>query len=168
MGGGSDVDAAFKWQLSRSDGGDFLVLRESGTDAYNEYIKAFGGARTVATLILNSRDAANDPSVLRYVQEAEAIFFAGGDQSKYIDRIAGTALEAELEASRVVRNVSIGGTSAGCAIQGDYIYTGQYGSAISSEALEDPYDENINGSIVPKMSLVDTHLESQTVVTGAE
>mmetsp|Transcript_27597 Transcript_27597/g.38529 ORF Transcript_27597/g.38529 Transcript_27597/m.38529 type:complete len:629 (-) Transcript_27597:221-2107(-) len=165
MGGGSDVDAAFKWQLSRADGGDFLVLRESGTDAYNEYIYAFGGARTVSTLILNSRDAGDDPSVLRYVQEAEAIFFAGGDQSKYVDRIAGTALEAELEASRMVRNVSIGGTSAGCAIQGDYIYTGQYGSAVSSEALGNPYGEFINGSLVPRMTFVDDQLRRQIVVT---
>lgn len=37
MGGGTDVDAAFEWQISRAGGGDFLVLRESGTDAYNPW-----------------------------------------------------------------------------------------------------------------------------------
>jgi hypothetical protein len=38
MGGGTDVDAAFQWQIDHAGGGDFLVLRESGTDAYNDYI----------------------------------------------------------------------------------------------------------------------------------
>jgi hypothetical protein len=31
MGGGTDVDAAFKWQIDHAAGGNFLVLRESGT-----------------------------------------------------------------------------------------------------------------------------------------
>jgi hypothetical protein len=35
MGGGTDVDAAFQWMCQRSDGGDFLVIRATGTDAYN-------------------------------------------------------------------------------------------------------------------------------------
>jgi hypothetical protein len=35
MGGGTDVDAAFQWMCQRSGGGDFLVIRATGTDAYN-------------------------------------------------------------------------------------------------------------------------------------
>lgn len=38
MGGGTDVDAAYQWQIDHAGGGDFLVLRESGTDAYDDYI----------------------------------------------------------------------------------------------------------------------------------
>jgi len=38
MGGGTDVDAAFKWMVAKAQGGDFVVLRSTGTDAYNEYI----------------------------------------------------------------------------------------------------------------------------------
>ena len=33
MGGGTDVDAAFEQHLEWADGGDFLVIRASGTDA---------------------------------------------------------------------------------------------------------------------------------------
>ena len=34
-GGGKDVDPAFQWFLTRANGGDALVLRASGGDAYN-------------------------------------------------------------------------------------------------------------------------------------
>ena len=35
MGGGTDVDAAFQWMCQRAGGGDFVVIRTTGTDAYN-------------------------------------------------------------------------------------------------------------------------------------
>src|SRR5690349_15264404 len=35
MGGGKDVDAAFQWMMGRSGGGDVVIIRASGTDAYN-------------------------------------------------------------------------------------------------------------------------------------
>ena len=43
MGGGTDVDAAFEWMIARAGGGDFLVLRTTGTDAYDPYIFDMGG-----------------------------------------------------------------------------------------------------------------------------
>ena len=39
MGGGTDVDAAFQWMCQRAGGGDFVVIRTTGTDAYNPYIQ---------------------------------------------------------------------------------------------------------------------------------
>src|SRR6188768_1184133 len=39
MGGGTDVDAAFQWMCSKAGNGDFLVIRATGTDAYNPYIQ---------------------------------------------------------------------------------------------------------------------------------
>jgi hypothetical protein len=35
IGGGKDLDPAFLWMCHRSGGGDFLILRATGTDAYN-------------------------------------------------------------------------------------------------------------------------------------
>src|SRR5215470_8612108 len=35
MDGGTGVDAAFQWTCERSGNGDFLVIRATGTDAYN-------------------------------------------------------------------------------------------------------------------------------------
>ncbi len=39
MGGSTDVDAAFQWLCDRAAGGDFLVVRAAGTDAYNPYVQ---------------------------------------------------------------------------------------------------------------------------------
>ena len=38
IGGGDDLDDAFSWLCERSGGGDFLILRARGTDAYNPYV----------------------------------------------------------------------------------------------------------------------------------
>jgi hypothetical protein len=38
MGGGKDLDEAFRWMCERAGGGDFLVLRATGDDDYNPYI----------------------------------------------------------------------------------------------------------------------------------
>ena len=80
MGGGTDVDAAFQWMCQRSGGGDFLVIRATGTDAYNPYIQQLcPGENSVATLIIPNRTAASDPFVANTIQNAEALFIAGGN-----------------------------------------------------------------------------------------
>src|SRR5215475_7478058 len=51
IGGGTDQDAAFRWMCKLAGRGNFLVLRASGTDAYNRYIKKLcPAASSVATL----------------------------------------------------------------------------------------------------------------------
>ena len=62
MGGGTDVDAAFQWMCQRSGNGDFLVIRATGTNAYNPYIQQLcPGENSVSTLIIPNRAAASDP-----------------------------------------------------------------------------------------------------------
>src|SRR3954470_16493174 len=86
MGGGTDVDAAFQWMCQRSGNGDFLVIRATGTDAYNPYIQQLcPGENSVSTLIIPNASAAADPFVIAAVQNAEALWIAGGDQSDYIN-----------------------------------------------------------------------------------
>lgn len=64
MGGSTDVDDAFKWLCARAAGGDFLVVRATGTDACNPYVQALcPDLNSVATLIISSAKAANVPSV---------------------------------------------------------------------------------------------------------
>ena len=38
MGGSTDVDDGFQWMIGKSGGGDFVVIRSTGTDAYNPWI----------------------------------------------------------------------------------------------------------------------------------
>jgi cyanophycinase len=61
MGGGSDLDEAFKWMCDRAGGGDFVVLRASGDEDYNPYIQGLCKLNSGGTLILTSRTAAKDP-----------------------------------------------------------------------------------------------------------
>lgn len=95
MGGGSDLDEAFKWLCARASGGDFLVLRAHGDDDYNPYINGLCKPNSVATLILPDRPAAEDPKVAEIIRQAEAIFIAGGDQANYLNFWADTPVQTE-------------------------------------------------------------------------
>ncbi len=96
MGGGADLDEAFKYMCERSGGGNFLVLRARGDDDYNPYIQGLCKLNSVGTLILTNREAANDPFVADTIRHAEAIFIAGGDQAHYINWWMDTPVQQAL------------------------------------------------------------------------
>ena len=144
MGGGTDVDAAFQWMCGRSGNGDFLVIRATGTDAYNPYIQQLcPNENSVATLIIPNRAAASDPFVISTIQNAEALWIAGGDQSNYINFWKGTPVEDNLNAL-IARSVPIGGTSAGMNVLTQFIYSALASQGVtSSQALADPFNRYI-------------------------
>ena len=144
MGGGTDVDAAFQWMCQRSGNGDFLVIRATGTDAYNPYIQQLcPNQNSVATLIIPSTAGANDPFVISTIQKAEAIWIAGGDQSNYVNFWKGTPVQSNLN-SAIARGVPIGGTSAGMNVLTQFIYSALLSQGVtSSQALADPYTRYI-------------------------
>jgi cyanophycinase len=143
MGGSTDVDQAFRWMIEKSGGGDIVVVRVSGADAYNSYILGLGNANSVETLKITSKEAANDMRVFETLKNAEGVFIAGGDQSNYLKFWEGTKVEEALQYLIHEKKIPIGGTSAGCAIMGEYVYTGENGSVISTEALENPFDSKL-------------------------
>lgn len=171
MGGGRDLDAAFKWLCDHASGGDFLVLRASGDDDYNPYIKGLCKANSVSTLILPDKAAAQDPRVGAIMQQAEAIFIAGGDQANYLNYWAGTPVQTGLNAA-VTRGVPIGGTSAGLAVMGEFVYSAQ-GDApadpdlTSALALANPFHPRVtvrrNFVEIPILNntLTDTHFRKR-------
>lgn len=144
MGGGTDVDAAFQWMCGRSGGGDFLVIRATGTDAYNPYIQGLcPSENSVATLIIPNATAANDPFVASTINSAEAVFIAGGDQSDYINFWTGSAVQSGLNAL-IARGVPVGGTSAGMNVLSQFVYSALASQGVtSSEALANPFDRRI-------------------------
>jgi cyanophycinase len=144
MGGGTDVDAAFQWICQRSGNGDFLVIRATGTDAYNPYIQQLcPNENSVATLIIPNRTAASDPFVISTIQNAEALWIAGGDQSNYINYWQGTPVQDALN-GLIARGVPIGGTSAGMNVLSQFIYSAQTSQGVtSSQALADPFTRYI-------------------------
>jgi cyanophycinase len=139
MGGGTDVDAAFQWMIGKSGGGDFVVIRATGTDAYNPYINALGTVNSVETLIIKSRAAAADPFVIAKIRNAEALWIAGGDQSDYINFWKGTPVADAINYVANTKHAPVGGTSAGLAVLGQFVYTGAVGSVTSSQALANPF-----------------------------
>ena len=144
MGGGTDVDAAFQWMCQRSGGGDFLVIRATGTDAYNPYIQQLcPSINSVATLIIPNRTAASDPFVVTTIQNAEALWIAGGDQSNYINFWKGTPVEDQVNAI-IARGAPIGGTSAGMNVLTEFVYSALASQGVtSSQALADPFNRYI-------------------------
>ena len=145
MGGGTDVDAAFQWICQRSGNGDFLVIRATGTDAYNPYIQQLcPNENSVATLIIPNRTAASDPFVISTIQSAEALWIAGGDQSNYINYWKGTPVQDALN-GLIAGGVPIGGTSAGMNVLSQFIYSAQASQGVtSSQALADPFTRYIS------------------------
>lgn len=139
MGGGADVDAAFKWMIERSGGGDVVVIRATGTNAYNPYINGLGTVNSVETLLINSKGLANNDSVAYIIRNAEMLFIAGGDQSDYMTYWRGTKVEKALNYLLAEKRAPVGGTSAGCAILGGFYYSGENGGVTSAEALQNPY-----------------------------
>jgi cyanophycinase len=140
MGGGPDVDEAFAWQRDRIDGGDVVVLRASGADGYNAYLfDEIGGVDSVETLLVDRAALADDPYVRWALDHAEAIFLAGGDQAVYVDAWAGTGVTGALSAAWS-RGAVLGGTSAGCAVLGEIVFTAEHDTVYSDEALADPYN----------------------------
>ena len=147
MGGGSDLDEAFRWLCQKGNGGDFLVLRSRGSDAYNPYVNGLCKMNSVATLILPDRQAAQDPAVAEIIRQAEVIFIAGGDQANYIRDWQGTPVQDAINAN-LAEGKPIGGTSAGLAVQGEFVY-GSLGdkpddpALVSTEVLANPYFERV-------------------------
>nr|MBA3915522.1 cyanophycinase [Terriglobales bacterium] len=143
MGGGSDLDEAFHWLCGKAGGGDFLILRARGDDAYNKYVNGLCHANSVATLIIPDRQAAQDPAVARIISEAEAVFLAGGDQARYVNFWKGTPVEDAINRN-IAEHKPIGGTSAGLAILGQFAYGAlndkeDDADLSSAEVLRNPY-----------------------------
>mgnify|MGYP000998904559 CR=1 FL=1 len=176
MGGGPDVDKAFQWMIQRAgikagSGGRFVIIRATGTEAYNPYIYysdandgtstlppanqdgwvggAYLGLSSVETLVIPSIAAANHATVNQIVARADAVFIAGGDQSDYIKNWKNTQLDWTLQAL-MNRKVPMGGTSAGLAVLGQFDFAALRGTVTSAQALSNPYNRYMSLDPTPQ------------------
>lgn len=145
MGGGTEHDEAMRWFLQAAQGGDILVLRASGADGYNNYMYNQLGVNlnSVTTIVCQNANCANEAFIHQKIQEAEGIWFAGGDQWDYISYWRNTPIDSLINEAIQNRNIVIGGTSAGMAIQGGSYFSAANGTITSGTALSNPYDVNI-------------------------
>jgi cyanophycinase len=142
VGGGKDQDSVMRWFLDRSGGGDVVIVRASGADGYNSYLADLAKVDSVETLLLNTPELSRDASLAARIRNAEALFIAGGDQWNYVrlwrNSPVGDALQFLID-----RGVPFGGTSAGLAVLGEYVFTAEKDTITSAQALANPFDERV-------------------------
>jgi beta-aspartyl-peptidase (threonine type) len=139
MGGGDRNHDALRWFLKKAGNGHLVVLRASQAgEVGEEFYKDVGGIASVQTFVFHDREASYDRALLKALKNADGIFLAGGDQSRYVRYWKGTPVAAALDA-HVKAGKPLGGTSAGLAMQGEYLYGAMDGgSQTSPRALADP------------------------------
>ncbi|MBS4013689.1 MAG: T9SS type A sorting domain-containing protein [Bacteroidetes bacterium] len=144
-GGAEDNIFAMKWFVQRADEGDIVVLLFDGDDFYNAYFYNEVGIRTnsVTTIIVSSAEEANDDEVEQLVLNAEALFIGGNNQWDILSNWKGTKLFDAINYLINDKGVTIAGSSAGMSILGEVVFTSQWGNAMSSAALENPYNYKI-------------------------
>jgi len=139
QGGGDDVDENYVRMGAYGGGGDFVVLRASGADDYNQYIFDLCGCDSVETFVFDKGAGTADPFVIQTIRNAEALFIAGGDQSNYIRYWKDTPVEDAIN-HVAAKPAPIGGTSAGMAVMGEFVYSAEGAESLTAAvALADPY-----------------------------
>ncbi len=73
------------------------------------------GARDVDTPRLDAPSDAQDRAFVRMLEDADLVYFAGGDQSRLVNILLGSAALDLLRARHKAEEVVVGGTSAGAA-----------------------------------------------------
>jgi len=148
MGGGGNVDEAFRFIARRAGGGHLVVLGAAGDPGYDPrdgkygpwFAQRWGPVVSAETIIFHDRRAAFDPRVVAVLRGADGIFLMGGDQGNYIRYWKGTPVQQMLDA-HVRAGRPIGGSSAGLAVLGQYSYGALDGGSMESRtALADPFD----------------------------
>ena len=144
--GGGEQDPALKFLCERANAGDFLILRANTEDDYaqkvNEEIRALCPLNSAATIIFSDRDDSDDPKLIEHIQQAEAIFIAGGDQSNYVRFWQETPVEDALN-RHIAAGKPIGGSSAGLAVLGEFSFSSMIDTIHSPDALGDPYGSKV-------------------------
>lgn len=168
MGGGDRNYDALRWFIAKAGHGHLVVLRASqGPEVADEFFHDVGGVTSVETFVFTGRAAATDPRVLASLAKADGIFLAGGDQARYVRFWKGTPVAAALDA-HVAAGKPLGGTSAGLAILGEYLYGAMDGGSITSrDAMADPLGaaNTIEGDFLHLAALrgivTDTHFKER-------
>lgn len=153
-GGGSDNRWGQGWRamLEASGGGDIVIIRTDGQrGGYEPWIyndegeNGFPRVNSVKTLTISRARDANRADVERMILNAELVFFAGGDQSRYINWFRNSRLIKAVDYVMRTKRIPVGGSSAGMALLAGIDYRADLPSpankkafVTSEDALKDP------------------------------
>ncbi len=135
VGGGDRPKEAFSWWFEQAGHGHVVILRASyGGEHGDEFYRKVGGITSARTIVFRSRKAAFDPQVAAWLAGADAIFVSGGDQSNYLRYWRDTPVQIALN-KHLAAGKPLGGTSAGLAIMGRYVYGALDGNSLTSDEI---------------------------------
>lgn len=123
-----DALGAFLRHSNALDGGRIVGITTASQDPANsarEWMKSFeqAGATHVEIPIIDRRDQAQDRRIVRMIEEADGIFFGGGDQVHLVATVAGSRLHRAVTEA-YAGGATICGTSAGAAALTETILAG--------------------------------------------
>jgi cyanophycinase len=138
MGGGPTVDSAFRWMHDtivgspHVRGGDVIVLTASEGDVYTPYIMKVATFNSVRSISIGPGATTEQlAKAASYVDRAQGVFFSGGDQAHYV-RWKGSPLIKAVQ-RLYNRGGVVGGTSAGLAILGEFVFDSVAADATNGE-----------------------------------
>ncbi|MBX3410046.1 MAG: cyanophycinase [Phycisphaeraceae bacterium] len=137
-GGLSTTDEASRrivsWAVERSKRGHVVILGAIPleNDRRPEWFRILGAA-SVDTLVVDETNA-DDQATYDAILKASLVFIRGGDQSRYVKSWRHTKTAKAIKDVYAKGGV-ISGTSAGCAVLGEFVYDAIHGSLSPTEAL---------------------------------
>lgn len=144
VGGGSEdyndwSDEPYGWFVQAADSGKIINIDASSTASfYPAYFQWLGAHVSSHALQIPSRSTANDSSTYLELISAEGIFIEGGNQWPYVNYWKGTLVEDAIH--QVFQNGgAIGGTSAGLAVLGEFVFDAENGSLYPDQVAYNPY-----------------------------
>jgi len=131
IGGSEDRlgPATILMEIARRVGEGVLVIAtvasSRGDESWKEYRKTFKrlGVKHIRHLDVVNRTESIDYKALAILEEADAVFFTGGDQLKITSELGGTPAGEEV-AKIYERGGVIAGTSAGASVMSDVMFVG--------------------------------------------
>jgi len=149
VGGGQEnyndwSDEPYGWFVQMADSGKIINIDASSTSSwYPAYFKWLGAAISSHELQIPSRTVANDSATYLELISAKGIFIEGGNQWPYVDYWKGTLVEEAIH--HIFQNGgAIGGTSAGLAILGEFVFDAQNGSLYPDQVAYNPYYNRVS------------------------
>ena len=149
VGGGTEnynewSDTPYQWAVEQSANKKVAIISyDAGSDPdwLPEYFESLGAVEA-KNFILDSRNKADEATLINEIKTFDVIFFKGGDQSRYYEYYKNTLLHTAVE-EKFQQGGVIGGTSAGAAIMAGISYTAENGSSYPDEAIANIYHPDI-------------------------
>jgi len=134
---GDWTDEVFGWMVEKGNRGHIVIigaLEVAADDTRGALFKRLGAAS--ASNIMVNEENADSQEVFDEISRASVVWIKGGDQGRYVKWWKGTKAEQAIRAV-FARGGVVGGTSAGCAVLGEWTYSALNDSLHPLEALAD-------------------------------